>query len=101
MEVVPQPVRPVTANSDHNIVVATVDLGGQLAHSGPIRTNPKRQFNRQELQVEAAKWVVSKRFICNPLARSGTPAATAQEMAEEFTEDLLGAAETELSGEPR
>ncbi|CAB1101278.1 unnamed protein product [Ectocarpus sp. CCAP 1310/34] len=99
---VPQPVRPVRADSDHNIVVATVDLGGRLAHNRPIRTNPKRrQFNRQDLQVEAARWAVSQRFLCNLLARSGAPATTAQEMAKEFTEALLGAAETELSEEPR
>ena len=28
----PQPARPVKADSGHNIVVASVDLGGQLAH---------------------------------------------------------------------
>ncbi|CAB1108182.1 unnamed protein product [Ectocarpus sp. CCAP 1310/34] len=102
MEVVPQPVRPVRADSDHNIVVATVDLDGRLAHNRSIRTNPKRrQFNRQDLQVEAARWAVSQRFLCNLLARSGAPATTAQEMAKEFTEALLGAAETELFEEPR
>ena len=102
MEVVPQPVRPVRADSDHNIVVATVDLGGRLAHNRPIRANPKRrQFNRQDLQVEAARWAVSQRFRCNLFARSGAPATTTQEMAKEFTEALLGAAETELSEEPR
>ncbi|CAB1106368.1 unnamed protein product [Ectocarpus sp. CCAP 1310/34] len=101
MEVVPQPVRPVRADSDHNIVVATVDLGGRLAHNRPIRTNPKRrQFNRQDLQVEAARWAVSQRFLCNLLARSGAPATTTQEMAKEFTEALLGSAE-EVSEEPR
>eukprot|EP00752_Nemacystus_decipiens_P005558 g5029.t1 len=81
--------------------MATVDLGGRLAHNRPVRTSPKRQYNRQDLQVEAARWVVSQRFLCNLLARPGAPATTAQEMAEEFTEDLLGAAETELSEEPR
>ena len=33
MEVVPPPMRPVRADSDHNIVVATVVLGGRLAHN--------------------------------------------------------------------
>ena len=69
MEVVPQPMRPVRADSDHNIVVATVDLGGRLAHNRPIRTNPKRQFNQQDLQIEAARWAVSQRFLCNLLAK--------------------------------
>ena len=56
MEVVPQPVRPVRAGSDHNVEVATVDLGGRLAHNRPVRTNRKpRQLNRQELQVEARR----------------------------------------------
>ena len=84
------------------MLVATVDLGGRLAHNRPVRINPKpRQFNWQELQVEAARWAVSQRFICNQLTRSGTPAATAQEMTEAFTEDLLGTAKTELSEKPR
>eukprot|EP00752_Nemacystus_decipiens_P005560 g5031.t1 len=101
MEVVPQPIRPAGADSDHNIVIATVDLSGRLAHNRPVRSSPRRQFNRQDLQVEAARWAVSQRFLCNLLARPGAPATTAQEMAEEFTEALLGAAETELSEEPR
>eukprot|EP00903_Cladosiphon_okamuranus_P019178 g17640.t1 len=102
IEVVPQPIRPVRADSDHNIVVATVDLGGRLAHNRPIiRTSPKQQFNRQDLQVEVARRAVSQRFLCSLLAKPGAPAATAQEMAEEFTEFLLGAAKTELSEEPR
>eukprot|EP00903_Cladosiphon_okamuranus_P007252 g7035.t2 len=50
MEVVPQSIHPARADSDHNIVVATVHLGGRLAHNRPIRTSPKRQFNRQDLQ---------------------------------------------------
>eukprot|EP00752_Nemacystus_decipiens_P010806 g9612.t1 len=101
VEVVPQPIRPAGADSDHNIVTATVDLGGRLAHNRPVRSTPKRQFNRQDLQVEAARWAVSQRFLCNLLAKAGAPATAAQEMAEEFTEALLGAAETELSEEPR
>eukprot|EP00752_Nemacystus_decipiens_P013012 g11511.t2 len=101
MEVVPQPIRPAGANSDHNMVIATVDLGGRLAHNRPVRSSPKRQFNRQDLQVEAARWAVSQRFLCNLLAKPGAPATTAQEMAEEFTEALLGAAETELCEEPQ
>eukprot|EP00752_Nemacystus_decipiens_P003356 g3103.t1 len=99
MEVVPQPIRPAGADSDHNIVIATVDLGGRLAHNRPVRSS--RQFNRQDLQVEAARWAVSERFLRNLLAKPGSPATTAQEVAEEFTEALLGAAETELSEEPR
>ena len=44
---------------------------------------------------------MSQRVVCNQLARLGTPAATAQEMAEAFTEDLLGAAKTGLSKKSR
>ena len=44
---------------------------------------------------------MSQRFPCNLLAKPGALATTAQEIAEEFTEALLGAAETELSEEPR
>eukprot|EP00903_Cladosiphon_okamuranus_P022383 g20587.t1 len=101
MEVVPPPIRPVRADPDHNIVVATVDLGGRLAHNRPIRISLKRQFNRHDLHVEAARWAASQRFLCNLLTRPGALAATAQEMVEEFTEALFGGAETELSEEPR
>ena len=86
MEVIPPPMRPVKADSDHNIVVATADLGGRLAHNRPILTSPKRQFNRQDLQIATARWAVSQRFLCNLLAKPGAPATIAQEMAEEFTE---------------
>ena len=83
------------------MVVATVDLGGRLAHNRAVRTNAKqRQFNRQDLQVEAARCAVSQRFLRNLLARSGEPATTAPEMARAFTEALLGAAGAELSEEP-
>ena len=31
----PQPALPVKADSDHNMVIATVDLGGRIAHNAP------------------------------------------------------------------
>ena len=44
--VIPQPVRPVKADLDHNMVVATINLGGRLAHNRAVRTKPKqKQFN--------------------------------------------------------
>ena len=47
----PQPALSAKADSDHNMVIATVDLGGRIAHNRAIRAKPKqRQFSRQELQ---------------------------------------------------
>eukprot|EP00752_Nemacystus_decipiens_P017705 g15874.t1 len=94
--------------SDNRLAVLNTFFGNRRdgiwhTYNGPAGKdcNPKRQFNRQDLQVEAARWAVSQRFLCNLLAKPGAPATTAQEMAEEFTEALLGAAETELCEEPR
>ena len=62
----PQPALPVKADSDHNIVIATVDLGGRIAHNRAIRAKPKqRKFSRQELQVEMSRWHVVERFLHN------------------------------------
>ena len=100
--VVPQPVRPVKADSDHNMVVATVDLGGRLAHNRAVRTKPKQQqFSRQELQVETARRAVSERFIHNLDQQPGEPATTTAGMATLFTNALLDAAQTVLPEEPR
>ena len=52
----PQPALPAKADSDHNMVIATVDLGGRIAHNRAIWAKPKqRQFSRQELQVEMSR----------------------------------------------
>ena len=43
----PQPTLPAKADSDHNMVIANVDLGGRIAHNRAIRAKPKqRQFGR-------------------------------------------------------
>ena len=40
VEVHPQPNRPIKVDSDHNMVFATVDLGGRFAHNRRVRPTP-------------------------------------------------------------
>ena len=99
----PQPALPAKADSDHNnMVIATVDLGGQIAHNRAIRAKPKqRQFSRQELQVEMSRWHVVGRFLHNLGEQTGQPNTTAPEAAREFTEAILEAVQTVLPTERR
>ena len=98
----PQPAPPAKADSDHNMVIATVDLGGRIAHNRAIRAKPKqRQFSRQELQVEMSRWHVVERFLQNLGEQTGQPNTTAPEAAREFTEAILEEAQTVLPTERR
>ena len=98
----PQPALPAKADSDHNIVIATVDLGGRIAHNRAVWAKPKqRQFSRQELQVEMSRWHVVERFLHNLGEQTGQPNTTAPEAAWEFTEAILEAAQTVLATERR
>ena len=40
-EVQPQPNRPIKADSDHNMVFSTVDLGGRFAHNRRVQQTPQ------------------------------------------------------------
>ena len=98
----PQPALPAKADSDHNMVIATVDLDGRNAHNCAVRAKlERRQFNRQELQVENSLWQVIERFLHNLGERTGQPNTTAPEAAREFTETILKAAQTVLPTERR
>ena len=102
MVVHPQPALPAKADLDHNMVIATVDLGDRIAHNHAIRAKPKqRQFIRQELQVEMSRWHVVERFLHNLGEQTGQPNTTAPEAAREFTEAILEAAQTVLPTERR
>ena len=84
------------------MVVATVNLGGSLAHNRAVRTKPKqKQFNRRELQFEAARCAVTNRFLLNLDTRLDERTTTAAELATDFTNALLDAARTTLGEEPR
>ena len=86
----PQPALLAKADSDHNMVIATVDLGGRIAHNHAVRAKPKqRQFSRQELQVEMSRWHVVEGFPHNLGERTGQPNTTAPEAARYFTEAIL------------
>ncbi|CAB1097418.1 unnamed protein product [Ectocarpus sp. CCAP 1310/34] len=82
------------------MVVATVNLGGRLAHNRAVRTKQKR-FNRRELQFEAARCAVTNRFLLNLDTRLDERTTTAAELATDFTNALLDAARTTLGEEPR
>ena len=52
VEVHPQPNRPIKADSDHNMVFATVDLGGRFAHNRRVQQTPQpRSFDRSQLKT--------------------------------------------------
>ena len=98
----PQPALPAKADSDHNMVIATVNLGGRIAHNRAIRAKPKQwQFSRQELQVEMSRWHVVERFLHNLGEQTGQRNTTAPEAARGFTEAILEAAQTVLPTERR
>ena len=98
----PQPALPAKADSDHNMVIATVDLGDRITHNRAIWAKPKeRQFSRQELQVEMSRWHVVERFLHNLGEQTGQPNTTAPETAREFTKAILESAQTVLPTERR
>ena len=98
----PQPALPAKADSDHNMVIATVDLGDRIAQNRAVRAKPKQwQFSRQELKVEISRNHVVERLLHNLGERTGQPNATASEVAREFTEAILEAAQTESLTERR
>ena len=97
-----QPALTAKADSDHNMVIATVDLGGRIAHNRAIRAKPKqRQFSRQELQVKLSRWHMVERFPHNLGEQTGQPNTTAPEAARGLTEAILEAAQTVFPTERR
>ena len=85
----PQPALLAKADSDHNMAIALVDLGGRIANNRAIRAKSKqRQFSRQELQVEMSRWHVVERFLHNLGEQTAQPNTTAPEAVREFTEAM-------------
>ena len=98
----PQPAPPAKADSDHNMVVATVDLSGRFAHNRPVRTkSSQRQFCRQQLQLGIARQHVIERFLHNLGEHTHQQPTTAPADAREFTEAILEAAQAILPAEAR
>ena len=84
------------------MIIATVDLGGRIAHNRAIRAKPKqRQFSRQELQVEMSRCHVVERFLHNLGEQTGQPNTTTPEAVRGFTKAILEAAQTVLPTERR
>ena len=96
VEVHQQPNRPIKADSDHNMVFATVDLGGRLAHNRRVQQTPQpRSFDRSQLKTRFLRERVIRKFLDNIDEIAGQRASVA-EKAREFTEAILGAAHAVL-----
>ena len=95
VEVHPQPNRPIKADSDHNMVFATVDLGGRFAHNRRVRQTPQpRSFDRSQLKTRFLRERVIR--IVNNIDEIAGQRASVAEDAKEFTEAILGAAHAVL-----
>ena len=96
VEVHPQPNRPIKADSDHNMVFATVDLGGRFAHNRRVRQTPQpRPFDRSQLKTRFLRERVIRNLVDNIDEIAGQRASVAEE-AREFTEAILGVAHAVL-----
>ena len=96
VEVHPQPNRTIKADSDHNMVFTTVDLGGRLAHNRCVRQIPQpRSFDRSQLKTRFLRERVIRKFVHNIDEIAGQRASVVEE-AREFTEAILGAAHVVL-----
>ena len=96
VEVHPQPNRPIKADSDHNMVFATVDLGGRFAHNHRVQQTPQpRSFDRSQLKTRFLRERVIRKFLDNIDEIAGQRASVAEE-AREFMEAILGAAHAVL-----
>ena len=92
VEVHPQPNRPIKADSDHNMVFATVDLGGRFAHNRRVRQTPQpRSFVRSQLKTRFLRERLARKFVDNIDEIAGQRASVAEE-ARKLTEAILGAA---------
>jgi len=99
----PQPPPPAKADSDHNIVYATVQLRGRFAPNRPARTTKRRTFDRSALRSDVDCRVrVIQRIVSNlPEIPQQGYGGNVGEMAEAFTNVVLAAAEIEVPPTPR
>ena len=92
----PQPNRPIKADSDHNMMFATVDLGGRFAHNRRVKQTPQpRPFDRSQLKTKFLRERVIRKFVDNINEIADQRASMAEE-TREFTEVILGAAHAAL-----
>ena len=96
VEVHPQPNRPIKADSDHNMVFVTVELGGRFAHNRRVRQTPQpRPFGTSQLKTRFLRERVIRKFVDNIDEIAGQRVSVAEE-ARVFTEAILGAAHAVL-----
>ena len=92
VEVHPQPNRPIKADSDHNMVFATVDIGGRFAHNRRVRQTPQpRSFDRSQLKTRFLRERVIRKFV-DTIDEIVGQRASVEEKARGFTEAILGVA---------
>ena len=96
VEVHAQPNRLIKADSDHNMVFATVDLGGQFTHNRRVQQTPQpRSFDRSQLKTRFLRERGIRKFVDNIDEIADQRASVAEE-AREITEAILGAAHAVL-----
>ena len=96
VEVHPQPNRPIEADSDHNMVFVTVNLGGRFAHNRRVQQTPQsRPFVRSQLKMKFFLDQVIQTFVDNIDEIAGQRASVAGG-TREFTKAILGAAHAGL-----
>lgn len=101
VEVHPQPKRPIKADSDHNMVVATVDLGGRFAHNrGVQQTSRPQQLNRRQLRTKFLRERVIEKFA-EDMEEPAVQPASLTEDARRFTKTILEAAHAVIPEERR
>ena len=99
----PQPPPPAKADSDHNIVYATVQLRRSFAPNRQVRTTKRRTFDGSALRSDVDCRVrVVQRIVSNlPEIPQQGYGGNVGEMAEAFTNVVLAAAEIEVPPTPR
>ena len=97
VEVYLQQNRPTKADSDHNMVFATVDLGGRFAHNRRVRQTPQqpRSFDRSQMKTRFPRERVIRKFVDN-IDKIADQRASVAEEARRFTEAIFGAAHAVL-----
>ena len=97
VEVNPQPNRSIKADSDYNMAIATVDLGGRFALNRLVQqTLQPGQFDRSQLKTRFLRERVIRKFVDNIDEIAGQRVSVAEE-AREFTEAILEAAHAVLA----
>ena len=101
VKVHPQPPPPAKADSDHNIVCATVRLSGHFAPNRQVRTIKQiRLFDRQKFRSEDCRQRVVKQILSKLPSIPSQPRST-YDMAESLAKVVLDAVAKDVPPPPR